>query len=109
MDKVGVHELKAFCGNSDITVKNILFGEVWLAGGQSNMEYSLNATQDGQADIPVADYPDIHFFKVPRLPYRDAAIEEPNKYADEASWTACSPDTAGGFPAVAFHFAKCYR
>ena len=42
----------------DITLRHVDIGEVWVAGGQSNMEFMLQFDQDGAAEIAAANDPD---------------------------------------------------
>ena len=97
-----------FVGTNTITVNNVLLGEVWLASGQSNMEFFVSKTSNGsytgvlnyQQEIKEADYPMIRM------------IDVPNKVADEpqtdfkGKWKICSPQTVDTFSAVAYYFAR---
>jgi sialate O-acetylesterase len=87
-------------GKNTITVKNILVGEVWVASGQSNMQWSLNAVNNAQEEIAAANYPEIRLFYVPRVP----AIKPMQDV--KASWKVCTPADAQGFSAVAYFFGR---
>ena len=87
-------------GENTITVKNILVGEVWVASGQSNMQWSLNAVNNAREEIAAANYPEIRLFYVPRVP----AIEPMQDV--KASWKVCTPNDAQGFSAVAYFFGR---
>ena len=87
-------------GSSRAEARDVLIGEVWLAAGQSNMEWRLQSAANGQADIAAADFPAIRQLKVARNP----RSERQNEAA--AAWSVCSPATAGDFSAVGFHFAR---
>lgn len=107
----GPYEIKIKCRGDEITIRDVLVGEVWIAGGQSNMEYPLVNSRHGYLEIPAADYPDIRVYTVPRITHEnlaeDPAADEVNaELVRKARWKACSPKTAGEFYAVAFHFAK---
>lgn len=87
-------------GTNTITLSNILVGEVWLASGQSNMEYMLKNTYDAAIDIPAsARYPLIRQIqiakKVSSTPLRNAT----------GTWQVAGPETTGEFSAVAYYFA----
>jgi len=100
-----------FIATDTITVKNVLLGEVWLASGQSNMEFFMgkmaNASYTGvidyQKEIAAADYPSIRMIdvgnKVAQEPQTDFA----------GKWKLCSPQTADTFSAVAYYFAREIR
>ena len=81
-----------------IRLEDVLVGEVWLASGQSNMEWTLSRTHTPMPEIQRAHYPRIRLFQVPRR-----ASAEPESDVD-AGWAACSPDTVREFSAVAYYF-----
>jgi len=96
-----------FTGSNSITVKNVLLGEVWLASGQSNMEFFIGKT-------PNPSYTGIHNYQEviadahhPRI----RTIDVPNKTADTAQldfkgvWKECTAATIDTFSAVAYFFA----
>jgi sialate O-acetylesterase len=83
-----------------VVMEDVLVGEVWLASGQSNMEWTLNRTHTPIPEIQRAHYPRIRLFQVPRR-----ASAEPESDVD-AGWVASSPDTVRGFSAVAYYFGR---
>ncbi|OCT11529.1 hypothetical protein A8709_07650 [Paenibacillus pectinilyticus] len=85
------------------TIQDIYVGDVWLAGGQSNMEWKVSDTSHAQSDIEAAYFPLIRHFVVPRLEWEDpAAPAEPMI----ATWKKATPDNVPDFSAVAYHFAQ---
>ena len=64
----GPHEIEINSVNEEIKIRDILFGEVWLAAGQSNMEmdfdYCCNTTDSSAYEINSANYPNIRMFNV---------------------------------------------
>ncbi|WP_051318254.1 sialate O-acetylesterase [Cohnella thermotolerans] len=82
--------------------EDVRFGDVWLAGGQSNMAWPLKDAADAEAEIARADDPGLRYYEVPKVAYEDGS--EP-----ESSWRVCRPDNAGDFSAVAYHFARRLR
>lgn len=89
-----------------MSIYNVLIGEVWIASGQSNMEFPVNGwgsspSLDKDSLIAAADkYKDkIHFVTIPekynRLPQTSTTV----------NWVNCSSTTVGTFSAVAFTFA----
>jgi sialate O-acetylesterase len=85
---------------SSIKLKNVLVGEVWLASGQSNMEFPLKQSLGAEADISISANPMIHLLKVPK-----ARLDSPTNDID-ASWTECNAKTTPGFSAVEYYFAR---
>ncbi len=93
-------ELK-ITGTNSIVIKNVLVGEVWICSGQSNMEWSLGGAFNGKDEIAAATNPLIRHIKIQNT-------QSHRKLDDIASgtWFVCSPQTAGGFTAVGYFFAK---
>ncbi|MGQ0628268.1 MAG: sialate O-acetylesterase [Phycisphaerales bacterium] len=91
-----------------ITLENLLIGEVWVCGGQSNMEWPLRASDGGADAARAAARSDIRYFDV-----RNTVSAEPAEDCtpeplggSSPGWVECSPLTAPNFSAVGFHFAR---
>ena len=85
-----------------VTVRDILFGDVWLASGQSNMEWKLGSgVVNGEQEIARADHPQIRFFTVPNV-----VSPIPRSELESGEWRICSPETAPEMSAVAYFFAR---
>lgn len=87
-------------GPQTVEFHNVMVGDVWLCGGQSNMEFSLMGALTGAADIKTANDPNIRYFTV----FGGPAYHPVNVVA--GSWKPVSPETAGRLSAVAFYFAR---
>jgi len=87
-------------GNSSgkIEVKDLLVGEVWMASGQSNMQWALSKTARAKEDIPAADFPDLRVFLTPQV---TAASPKRNV---GGQWLLTTPENAGRFTAVGYYF-----
>jgi sialate O-acetylesterase len=90
-------------GTSTVVLEDVMFGEVWLCSGQSNMEMGVGAAQNGKEEIAAADHPGIRLLKVPK---RWRPLPQTNI---DTSWKVCSPKTIAeggwnGFSAVAYYF-----
>lgn len=84
-----------------VVIRDLLVGEVWLASGQSNMEWTLTKSLPLTSEvIESAEYPLIRFFTVPTRAHLG-----PHRTVD-GHWQTSTPDTAGEFSAVAFVFAR---
>jgi len=93
-------ELRISSGGRTIALTDVLVGEVWLCGGQSNMAFSVRAANDSAKEIAAADYPMIRLFDVPQ-----AYAAEPRDDV-AADWRVCSPETVGSFSAVGYFFGR---
>ena len=87
-------------GHETVELHNVLVGDVWLCGGQSNMGLPLQFARNGAEDVKTANYPEIRFFSVEGHP----AYLHSDVIA--GSWKAVSPETAGRLSAVGFYFAR---
>src|SRR5262245_21569378 len=87
-------------GKNKIELKNVLVGEVWICGGQSNMAWRLNQSDNAEVEIAGAKYPMIRLFSVPRVEV-DAPVTDV-----KAGWKECSPETAATFSAVGYYFGR---
>jgi len=88
---------------NEITLKDILIGDVWLASGQSNMELPMRRLTPLYADeIKNANNQNIRFFTVPQK-YN---FKSPQAELDGGKWEATNPQTILNFSGVAYFFAK---
>lgn len=87
-------------GNNLIRLADVLVGEVWLASGQSNMEWRVSASNDAEREIAAANYPQIRFYKVEHV-VADAPRDDV-----KAAWQAVTPQTIGALSAVGYFFAR---
>ncbi|MDG5767111.1 sialate O-acetylesterase [Balneolales bacterium ANBcel1] len=90
-------------GGETIVIDDILVGDVWVAGGQSNMEMPMHLTLPlyGE-DIALADYPRIRYFRVPHA----YDFDEPHTDLSGGAWQHISPEGVSEVSAVAFFFAR---
>src|SRR5271157_566412 len=87
-------------GHQTVELHNVLVGDVWLCGGQSNMQVPLRSARNGEEEVKAANYPEIRFFSVaPHSAYHHTDVVE-------GSWKVVSPETADRVPAVAYYFAR---
>jgi putative heme-binding domain-containing protein len=93
------------CGNARRVLQDILVGEVWFTGGQSNMDYRAGAMADrlpeGRALVDAADLNGVRLRIV-----RERHRSQPRADLSGGQWQVCSPETARHYSAVAFVFAN---
>lgn len=94
-------ELTVKSGSETLHIIDILVGDVWVASGQSNMEWPMKATRDAESEIAVADWPEIRFVDVPNV-----VSATPTDSFKSAGWQACKPENIGNFSAVAYFFGR---
>ncbi len=97
----GPYEM-TIAGQNTITIKNILIGDVWLASGQSNMEWNLSWTVNNfEQEIANANFPQIRVLDV-----KNTIAFTPQAEMESEGWKICSPENAGKFSAVGYFFAR---
>ena len=87
-------------GAQTLELHNVLVGDVWLCGGQSNMQVGLGRARNGEEEVKAANYSQIRFFSV--------AAHSTYHHTDipEGTWKVVSPETADQVSAVAYYFAR---
>lgn len=87
-----------------INISNVLFGDVWICSGQSNMEMKIGAwgfVNNYKQEIANANYANIRHFEVQRAVATNSQLD-----VQGGLWEVCSPLTASNFSAVAYFFAR---
>jgi len=85
---------------SNLKFSNVLIGDVWLCSGQSNMQWFMARSQNGEAAIAAAEHPMIRLYNTPLVFAR-----EPQERIN-GSWKPCTPETVKNFSAVAYYFGR---
>jgi sialate O-acetylesterase len=90
-------------GKNRIVFSDVVVGEVWLASGQSNMEWPLYASEGAEADMFAATTPKLRLFQVKKpSPENLARTPAPIR----GRWAIVTPESAARFSAVAYHFGR---
>jgi len=93
-----LEETKA--SSEQLGLTNILVGDVWHCGGQSNMSWQVSRSDDAVAEIAAADHPEIRLFTSPLVP------ADTPQFSSGGQWRVASPQTIGDFSAVAYYFGR---
>lgn len=88
-------------GKNKITIKNVLVGEVWICSGQSNMEFQVFKTMNGEKEIADANYPMIRHFGVAQ-----DLSGTPKDDLKQGKWEEANKKNVGNFTAVGYYFAR---
>lgn len=90
-------------GNNEVTISNVLFGDVWICSGQSNMELTMERVKEKYAQIIAScENPYIRQFNVPD----QYDFEKPHTDLEGGNWQKATPENIMGFSAVAYFFAR---
>ena len=85
-------------GKNTIELKDIVVGEVWLVSGQSNMQWRLPESENGEVATATANHPNIRLFNVSR----EVAFKRREGKLGE--WAACTPVSVKEFSAAGYYF-----
>ena len=83
--------------------QDIMIGEVWLAGGQSNMEYELQNAEHGQEALQDDKDPNVRFYYTPKNAYMDERFYEEE---EKSGWSRFGDPYTGAWSAVGYFFAR---
>lgn len=103
--KVGGPYTVQIDGSQHASLDDVLVGDVWICGGQSNMEFGLTMALGGAEAVAGATDPNIRLFMAPHQIAFQPAL------TNGGSWAVCTPQSVaqggwGGFSAVGYFFGK---
>ncbi|MFT4692491.1 MAG: sialate O-acetylesterase [Limisphaerales bacterium] len=98
MSAGGPHVLHISGDGSDLQIRDVMLGEVWLAGGQSNMAMALRGTTGFQQHLPTAENPRLRFLRIPVTEF--GAIK-----GTGIAWQRFDRNSVMNFSAVTYFFA----
>ncbi len=96
----GPHVLTIKQGATSVELKDVMIGEVWICGGQSNMQWTLKQSDGGSEAIANSANDKIRLLTVPR-----EGADKPRTDV-KAAWSICGPQTSGDFSAVGYFFGR---
>ncbi len=102
----GPYVLTVSGDGADLVVNDLLLGDVWIASGQSNMEFPLQGfgptmpLKDQEKEIAAATNPKLRLLIVDKKS-SDTPVDDIAR-----GWTLCTPETAREFSAVAYFFGR---
>ena len=98
-----------------LTLENILVGDVWVLGGQSNMEFRLSAVDDGELEMASANFPLIRLLTIPVGKGFDSVHSFErlhewgsffSKHDRKGDWVICSPASVSDFSGIGYIFGR---
>lgn len=93
-----------FSDGTPLVLDNILIGEVWLCGGQSNMEMQVSGVRNAKQEIEQASsYPTIRLLHVDN---KTSTVPMENAVIRDGGWQVCSSQTIGSFSASGYFFGR---
>lgn len=98
-------------GAAPFELRDVVVGEVWVCGGQSNMEWRLGGTRDADLEIACADDPGLRYVRLP-LEARGAPRRDylrPEHGGEGTGWRPIDPASAAGCSGVGYYFGQRLR
>ncbi len=103
----GPYSMTVSAPSGTAKIDDILVGEVWLASGQSNMDFTISnnpktfaGVQNMDQEIAAANFPQVRMFTA------DLKMADTPQTDVTGHWAVCSPQTVGQMSAVAYFFAR---
>ncbi len=93
--------VKSLTRDHNVKIADVIVGEVWAGGGQSNMEFDLKAITGAAAEIEASANPTLRQFHVLKNPAARTPVDDVQGY-----WTVARPGTTEDFIAAGYYFAK---
>ena len=107
--------LSVTSNSETIEYQDVIIGDVWILGGQSNMEDELENVYHGDMEVASANHPNIRLMTIPQeaspQPLSNfARINEYNswtgRYEQKGGWFRCTPETVHRFSAIGYIFGR---
>lgn len=108
----GPHIITVDDGTTSKIISNVLFGEVWLCSGQSNMAFQLKQAYESQETIENADNNQIRLYDMKEIiatnntEWDKTSLQKTNQlqYYKPTTWELSSKESASDFSAVGYYF-----
>lgn len=98
----GPYEIEARAGSSLQRISDVLVGDVFLCSGQSNMEWSVSASNHGGFEVMRSANDRIRLLNVAKA----TAAAPRDDWSGAAAWAVASPESVGPFSGVCFFFGR---
>ena len=101
--------------NKEIVLDNVLIGDVWVLGGQSNMEFPISKVEEGDLEIASANFKNIRMLTIPAQNGAEMKQSFPalmewsswfSRHFRKGYWDVCSPETIREVSAIGYVFAR---
>ncbi|MFO0799946.1 MAG: sialate O-acetylesterase [Gemmataceae bacterium] len=103
--KAGTGHTLGIKGKSSVELKNVAVGDVWVCSGQSNMEWSVNASWDADRYKNQPQNKNVRLFTVAKRT-STTPLTDQKDLKHFSGWAEPDAGNVGGFSAVAYHFGN---
>lgn len=94
----GPYRLEASAKDGVAVADDVMVGDVWLCSGQSNMEYPMRRTLNGEGELQSVNDPQIRIMKVAR----QTSVDPRASFEEAPAWAVATPDSAKEFSAACY-------
>lgn len=98
----GPYALTVNDGTTSMTLKDVLVGDVWLCGGQSNMEWPVRLSNNAEQETQTANFPKIRLFRV----MHDVSTRPKDELSTTVGWVDVNSESVNDFSAVGYFFGR---
>ncbi len=84
-----------------VTINDVVIGEVWICSGQSNMQWTVNQSNDADLERLAGKNPNIRMINFPQTGSQTPIESHPDR-----KWMICTQEDVGKFSAVGYFFAR---
>ena len=89
---------------------DVLVGDVWVCGGQSNMEWTLRSSRDADLEVESADMQEVRYLRLPKVAHLEPQEDFPVRAGENGGpWRRCIPEEAADCTGVGYYFARRMR
>jgi len=99
----GPYSLTVASNSETVKLNEVYVGEVWIAGGQSNMAFQLEKSDGGKQEIVSATNKNIRFVLVP------AVVYEGDRTRGDMNWRTATTENVGPMSGVAYFLPNNYK
>ncbi len=98
-----------------LTLENIVVGDIWVLGGQSNMEFEITKVDNGDLEIVSANFPNIRLMSIPQQNGPEPKQDFPRQYQwidffsehyRQGYWDVCTPETVREMSGIGYVYAR---
>jgi len=100
------HSITIKAGKEVKVLENVVFGEVWLCSGQSNMEWPVRKTPDMKGDLKAEANNNLRLYCTGRTVAETPQNEVPAQKKHKTQWSVCNSKSLANFSAVGYGFGK---
>lgn len=101
----GPYRLEVAGASGSVATSNVMMGDVWLCSGQSNMEFPVGRSLNGEAEAATANDAQLRLMTIAKR----TSVDQQGGFAEVPVWQATTPDSVKDFSAACYFMARDLR